>query len=56
MQTDDRVNSALNNLYDIGKQLQWKVPEWKILLFIYLILVFCIEKKDFVLLLIIMIM
>jgi PAB-dependent poly(A)-specific ribonuclease subunit 2 len=27
LQAEDKVNSALNNLYDIGKQLQWKVPE-----------------------------
>ncbi|KAG5680909.1 hypothetical protein PVAND_010387 [Polypedilum vanderplanki] len=27
LQEEDRVNAALNNLYDIGKQLQWKVPE-----------------------------
>lgn len=27
LQADDLVNSALNNLYDVGKQLQWKVPE-----------------------------
>jgi PAB-dependent poly(A)-specific ribonuclease subunit 2 len=27
LQAEDRVNAALNNLYDVGKQLQWKVPE-----------------------------
>jgi len=27
LQSEDRVNSALNTLYDVGKQLQWKVPE-----------------------------
>lgn len=27
LQAEDLVNSALNNLYDVGKQLQWKVPE-----------------------------
>lgn len=27
LEADGCTNSALNNLYDIGKQLQWKVPE-----------------------------
>lgn len=27
LQAEDGVNTALNNLYDTGKQLQWKVPE-----------------------------
>lgn len=27
LQAEDGVSAALNNLYDIGKQLQWKVPE-----------------------------
>jgi PAB-dependent poly(A)-specific ribonuclease subunit 2 len=27
LQKEDAVNSALNELYDLGKQLQWKVPE-----------------------------
>lgn len=27
LQAEDGVSSALNNLYDIGKQLHWKVPE-----------------------------
>lgn len=27
LQADEKVNSALNNLYDVGKLLQWKVPE-----------------------------
>jgi hypothetical protein len=27
LKSEDSVNSALNNLYDVGKQLAWKVPE-----------------------------
>lgn len=27
LQSENALNSALNELYDIGKQLQWKVPE-----------------------------
>lgn len=27
LQADDKVTAAISNLYDVGKQLQWKIPE-----------------------------